>query len=246
MCSLNWREFDDHIGLVFTRDEAVNRAKAIPPQRFSKAGVEYLMPIDPVGQGSWIAMNNAGFVVFVLNDYQGQIKPHSHKLKSRGQLIKLLAECNTMSAIKQVVEAWPLERSQPFVLGVLHTEETLRGMVHYSGSETVLEWQELPQQLYSSGDPEVEDIVRARKDYVGQQHINDLEGLIALHQSHKPYVNDEYIYSLCMHREVAESQSLTVVRLSEGDAEMSYYAGSPCQIKPANKVVKSVSCSHRL
>lgn len=246
MCSLNWREFDDHIGLVFTRDEAIHRPKALPPQRFSKAGVEYLMPVDPVGQGSWIAVNNAGFTVFLLNDYQGVLKPNSSDLQSRGQLIRAVAQCNTIEAIKGVVEAWSLERSQPFVLGVLHQDKQRRGMVHYSGTETQLVWQPLPQQLYSSGDPEVNDIIRARTAYVDQQQVGSLEDLIRLHQSHKPLVNDDFIYSLCMHREVAESQSITVVSMTKGEVEMRYFAGSPCQLEPANWITKQISCSHRL
>lgn len=246
MCSLNWREFENSIGLVFTRDEAVNRAKAIPPQRFSKAGVEYVMPVDPSGQGSWIAVNSAGFVVFLLNDYQGRLKPQSPELKSRGQLVKAVAECASFAAIKKVVEGWPLAYSQPFVLGVLHQNENYRAMVHYSGLELQLTWQPLPQQLYSSGDPEVADIIKARTAFVDQQRVVNLQDLISLHQSHQPYVNDNYIYSLCMHREVAESQSLTAVRLLGAEIEMSYFAGSPCQIKPANAVTKQVSCSLRL
>lgn len=241
MCSLNWRKLDNKIILAFNRDESVERVEALPPQRFSKNGVEYVMPVDPQGQGSWIAMNNKGLVFFLLNDYQGRLKDNSDSLISRGKLIQTLATCPSIEKVNETVTQWPLEQSQPFVLGILSLDSRHSKMFHYDGITEVLSPQPLPNQLYSSGDPNVEAIIKHRTEYVDQKNINSMQDLMALHQQHEPYIDDGYIYSLCMHRPEAESQSMTLIEVTRSEMVMEYYAGAPCKATLENKVRKVIT-----
>ncbi len=240
MCSLNWRRVDNKIILAFNRDESVLRPAALPPQRLNKNGVEYVMPIDPQGQGSWIAMNRSGFACFVLNDYQGQLKPQSETLVSRGKLIEFLAQCRSFDQMTQVIQSWPLEQSQPFYLGILSLTQLVAQLVHYDGVVTKLTSQPLPNQLYSSGDPDVRDIIVKRTEYVSNQVIQSKQDLFKLHQQHQPYINEGLVYSLCMHRPEAKSQSMTLIEMNESGMQMDYYAGSPCQARFENKETKQI------
>lgn len=235
VCSLNWRNFSDNITLVFTRDESVQRVKALPPVRFSKAGVEYVMPVDPAGQGSWIASNNKGFVFFLLNDYQGALKPQSMSLNSRGQLVRQLAECSSLVEVKKTVENWELSQSQPFYLGIISQAQSVSMLYHYDGRMVTLTPQPLPEQLYSSGDPDVANIILQRTAFVDEQVINTPDDLVLLHQQHKPSIDNKRVFSLCMHRPEAESQSLTVIQLYKHQTKLTYYADSPCKASQHNQ-----------
>ncbi len=240
MCSVNWRQWlikgEPRIGLVFNRDESVIRPEALPPQRFSKQGVEFLMPVDPVGRGSWIALNNQGWIFFLLNDYQGQLKPITDDLHSRGDLIRQLATCRSFKAIKTVIKQWPIDRSQPFFLGCLSFKE--QAFWHYDGNSQTIVQRDLPNQWYSSGHPKVDQIISARKSVVKKIPVNSLDALIELHRSHQPDVDGDKTFSFCMHREEARTQSMTVIELSRNEAKMSYWPGQPCEINPAQVITK--------
>ena len=49
--------------LAFNRDEARSRAAATPPRRGYYGDREALLPIDPAGRGTWIAVNDAGLAM---------------------------------------------------------------------------------------------------------------------------------------------------------------------------------------
>jgi hypothetical protein len=245
MCSVNWRQFGDTIGIVFNRDESVLRTPALPPQRFAKGGVEFVMPIDPDGGGSWITMNSAGLVLFILNDYQGVMKPPSSDLVSRGLLLKSLASCSDLAEVEGVLQQWPLSRSQPFYLGCISNEQQL--MWHFDGKPNNFSKvaRLLPNQWYSSGHPEAAEIYAARQAYVDEQEatLRTLDELITLHQSHYPHVHNDRAYSLCMHRPEARSQSLTSISLGHSEVEMTHWQGQPCEMKANEVAVKSLVLS---
>jgi len=237
MCSLNWRKFNDRLSLVFTRDESVLRAPSLPPQRFAKGGIEYLMPVDPVGGGSWISANSAGFIFCLLNDYQGQLKSAQTKLISRGQLIKQLSECKSMEQVQHVIKCWLYEHSQPFYL--LALSNTSQTIWHFDGIRAITN-QPAPEQVYSSGHPDVESIQSLRAKYVKGSNPKTISDLIRLHQSHQPVVGSDLAYSLCMHREEACSQSLTVIELATGEVNMRYWQGQPCEANLDKPIAKSL------
>ncbi|MDA8621135.1 NRDE family protein [Psychrosphaera sp.] len=238
MCSLNWRNFNTSIGLVFTRDESVLRAKALPPQRFSKAGVEYLMPVDPVGKGSWIAANNKGIVFCLLNDYQGKVKPVSVQLVSRGLLIQKLAESSSQSEIDSTLRNWPLKHSQPFYLSIISLNS--QRLWHYDGTH-LSSSQSSPEQLYSSGHPEVQSIKRLRTEFANRQVINSLSDIVNLHRSHEPLMMNDRAYSFCMHRQEACSQSMTVIEITPKSVEVKYWPGQPCEANLAKPISKTLA-----
>lgn len=233
MCSLNWHPFSDHLGIAFNRDESVKRSKALPPSHYQHDGINYLMPKDPDGQGSWIAANDRGFVVMLLNDYQGQLKPKEAQLISRGQLVKGVVECATWQQVEALVDAWPLKNSQPFQLAVITKTKHL--FWHYDGLKQSIEATELPKGVYSSGHPDVAQIIAARVAYIQNATIERDEDLIAIHRSHKPEndkpidAEDKLAHAFCMHRPEAKTQSLSYLRLFEDRVEFEYWPGQPCE-----------------
>ena len=123
MCTASWLLEPTGYQVFFNRDEQKGRAKALPPQQFSAVGdVSFLMPVDPVGQGSWIATNEFGLTLCLLNYYQGQTP--SGELISRGQLVKSFAHYSSAEQLIQDFEKLSYQHFAPFTLVIFDSELT--------------------------------------------------------------------------------------------------------------------------
>lgn len=231
MCSFSWREIERGLCLAFNRDEANTRAKAVPPKAFEQAGIKYLMPIDPDAGGSWICVNQAGFAFALLNNYQGQLKPVQTPLQSRGSIIKAMALCDSFAKIEQCLNALDLTQFQPFTLVLL--SEHHKWLWQYDGMSQQLQIQPLPQHYFSSAHPLAEQVLSERFEYASQASLNSEQDLIKLHKSHWPNNKNvqevDKTFSICMHHERGQTQSLTLITLSNDTAKMTYWDGQPCQ-----------------
>ncbi|MGJ8677817.1 MAG: NRDE family protein [Akkermansiaceae bacterium] len=111
--------------VFFNRDEMKTRPVAAVPERFvTGSGLSYLAPIDPGGGGSWLAVNDTGLVVALLNRWHEQ--PRSSGVKySRGKLvIKLAAEFSVRKAAAALSEM-DLLGYLPFTIVFLDREKEL-------------------------------------------------------------------------------------------------------------------------
>ncbi|MFT5807763.1 MAG: hypothetical protein ACI9LG_002056 [Moritella dasanensis] len=122
MCTVSWLLANDGYQVFFNRDEQKGRALAHSPKYFNDVGVKYLMPVDPVGGGSWIAMNQAGLSICLLNYYQQ--KPPGKKLISRGLLVKSLVSNTSLTKIRSALKTLPLQRYAAFTLLVFPSHLT--------------------------------------------------------------------------------------------------------------------------
>lgn len=124
MCTVSWLLANDGYQVFFNRDEQKGRALAHAPKYFNDLGVKYLMPVDPVGGGSWIAMNQAGLSICLLNYYQQ--KPAGKKLISRGLLVKSLVSNTSLTKIRSALNKLPLQRYAAFTLLVFPSHLTAK------------------------------------------------------------------------------------------------------------------------
>jgi hypothetical protein len=99
MCTVTVVPTPGAVRLACNRDERRTRPVALPPQvrRFGRRWVVY--PIDPVGGGTWVAVNDAGLAMTLLNINSGSrvSKKKTHTL-SRGSIIPGLLHCDTLDA----------------------------------------------------------------------------------------------------------------------------------------------------
>jgi len=248
MCSLSWRRFNDGLSLAFTRDESVLRPAAELPRVFIDEGIKYIMPRDPAGNGSWIAVNDTGLVIALLNDYQGVLKPPGVHLNSRGLLVRQLATCRTLEDVNNVIADWSLPFSQPFQLAVFFKDEEL--LWHYDGKANSISARPLSFHLFSSGHPDASAIIAARQAWVQRLNLDTESKLLALHRAHQPQrpltgntSKEDRAYSFCMHREEARSQSLTLIRVTEGKVMMRYWNGQPCETDHFEEVELQVAAT---
>jgi hypothetical protein len=86
------------VRLAFNRDEQRTRAPGRPPTRRRFGTRETILPIDPISGGTWLAVNDAGLALAVLNSHPPAAKRERTPRRSRGELIPVLLECNTPAA----------------------------------------------------------------------------------------------------------------------------------------------------
>ncbi len=223
MCTVSWLYGAGGYELLMNRDELRRRSWAVAPRRFERQGVAYLAPEDGDAGGTWIAVNELGMTVALLNRYPDR----GGVFVSRGLLTKELA---TSTSVEEAVERLT-ERGhdalnyRPFTLLLLEPES----------EPTVLLWDgELLAQVTeavapplssSSLHPQEVAPVRRRlwRRLVGEAPSSSV--LVGFHRSHEP---ERGAYSPCMHRDDARTVSLTHVRVTPAAVAVSYADGPPC------------------
>jgi len=112
MCTLTYRLTEVGYELFFNRDEQRTRAQAIPPK--VNSDLNAIFPVDPIGQGTWLATHQHGLSLALLNYYQAEKKVLSGEFVSRGEIILKLLKAP--DRIVETLRALPLHRYQAFQL----------------------------------------------------------------------------------------------------------------------------------
>jgi len=247
MCTLSWFFGKNSTHVFFNRDEQKSRAIAEPPHVVSINQVDRLMPIDPVGGGSWLAVNEYGWSFALLNFYQGRFP--KGKLISRGDIIRGVSELNSFVDIVKFFDGLTLTKYAPFSLvcfapcGISasdippHQNESTQAatMLRWTGSVLQVVAQQSP--LFSSA-VMFDDVVLSRtkqaERYIAGL-IDERERIdkhIALHCSHEPEASAQ---SICMHRDDAHTVSFSHIEVARDKVIFSYVNGSPCSVKTPTK-----------
>jgi hypothetical protein len=90
MCTVTVVPYDAGVRVVCNRDERRSRPQALPPRVHRVAGRLAAFPIDPVGGGTWIGVNDAGLIVALLNRNGGAPGAVPHPKRSRGLIARRL------------------------------------------------------------------------------------------------------------------------------------------------------------
>lgn len=225
MCSLTWLATAGGYELLFNRDELHTRAPSLPPRAVERGGVRWLAPVDPEGGGTWIAANDRGLTVAVLN---GALQPRPAAPASRGLLVDALAGEVALADVARTLGRADLQRFAPFTLVVVEVGSARSAT--WDGRD--LAWRALAEVdlplSSSSSDPEG---ARANRRGVwaalrSGQPVLDLELLERYHRSHEP---EPSARSVCMHRADAQTVSFTRVRVTPVRVEMGHAGAAPCR-----------------
>ena len=89
MCTVTWiRPLEaEGYDLLFNRDESLTRGPELGPEPSRQGGTTFLAPRDSDQGGTWLAVNDHGLTVCLLNGYvpsRGQAPP---SWRSRGLLV---------------------------------------------------------------------------------------------------------------------------------------------------------------
>lgn len=226
MCTVSWLLKDDGYQVFFNRDEQKSRAQAVPPTPFCHQGVEYLMPVDPDGGGSWIATNEHGQSICLLNYYQGNVP--KGVLTSRGLLVKSLAAFQNYAQVDEYLQSIDLKSFAPFSLLIFEPDltrhhSTVKG-VCWTGQSLVY-IRPNPPLISSSVDYQKAFELRSECYQAYTSTHANVDQLLEFHASHIPSKGH---LSTCMHRKDAHTVSFTHILVTSSEKGMSYHPGSPC------------------
>ncbi len=230
MCTISWFFHDRGYELFFNRDESLERESAQTPKVFEKS-LRFIMPIDPLGGGTWLAVNEYGLSCALLNFYQGQLP--KGRLLSRGKIVAKLIECSSLAEIESQFCEFDLQRYTPFSLLVFcrqNGSDTRVPMFRWTGKH--LERDEQASPLISSAF-DFERVALARqKAFVGMKNYlssTEIATGIGRHRNlHASHIPSASAYSICMHRSDAKTMSFSHVSVDGGLATFRYTDGPPC------------------
>jgi len=227
MCTVSFAPTQRGFIVAMNRDEKRARVAALLPQVGQFEQTRVILPREPNG-GTWIAVNDAGICLALINWHRIKREPASNVL-SRGEVILRLIHSSSSNEIIEGIASLPLNELRPFRLIAILPYE--RDLTEWQWDLRELEprshpWS--PKHWFSSGYDELK--AEAERQHVCQtldaSEVADLTSLRRLHQSHLP---ERGPFSICMHRSDAKTVSYTEVILEKGGVTMRYQPGSPCK-----------------
>lgn len=235
MCTLTWLAEERGYRVFFNRDERRTRKLALAPRLAVRAGVQFLAPIDAESGGTWIAVNEHGLTLALLNGYRHMRDPSAPPPQgavSRGLLVSESIDCTSARDVEARVRARDLARFQPFLLLAFEPGLAPR-LCEWDGR--ALGVRELTDRdrpmCSSSSDPAGADRARAELFAQWRAESRELDAAL-LERFHASHLPERGALSPCMHRADAETVSFTHIAVGEQAIELHYRPGAPCQGAP--------------
>lgn len=222
MCTASWLIGADGYDLLFNRDELRTRPVALPPLRGERDGMRYLAPIDPLGGGTWIAANERGLCLFLLNRRPDR-EPRAPQ-QSRGLIPLALIDATEIGEVGRRAEALGLDRYRPFTLGAIAP----------GGPPAVFAWTGEAFEAADARPPLVsssvgdESLFAERRATYPKEPLS-LRKLLAYQRGHG---SGPSAASVCMHREDARTVSFSRVRVTGAQIRLGYAPDPPCERAP--------------
>jgi hypothetical protein len=227
MCTVSFLPTRTGFMLAMNRDERKSRPRGVAPRRHQMESRTALHPCEP-GGGTWIGVNDAGLTLALINWYSKPQRDLALCL-SRGIVIPHLLAGADLAGVGYLFADIPLSRLNPFRLIAASMAD--RAVREWRWDGTVLKsrrhgWTR--NHWFSSGHDEAVAIrKRANVMRVAAECAPAVTPawLRKLHRSHQP---ERDAFSVCMHRDDAETVSYTEILATGRRAEMRYSARSPC------------------
>ncbi|HEU5153712.1 MAG TPA: NRDE family protein [Gemmatimonadales bacterium] len=225
MCTLSWLPVHGGYGLFFNRDESRLRGPEVPAGVHRWDSVALVAPLDSDQGGTWIAANEFGVTVAVLNRY-GPEMVRTVAQTSRGQLVRSLATSPSPELVRRRLRSSMLSEYQPFTIATTAPDSPVY-LLAWDGQSLDDRSVELPGLVaISSGfSPEAEAARRAALSQIQAGGALTTEVLEAFHRSHLPVRGP---LSPCMHRPEAETRSFCRVDVTHDAVEIRHVLGPPC------------------
>ena len=209
MCTVSWAYTRAGYELYCNRDDKKTRSKAKPPELRNSEGVAYISPTDTQAGGTWIAVNEYGIALCLLN---GPSDARSYD-SSRGGIIPAVMGARDRTDAVARLRTMQLSMYAPFTLAVLSRDAApavIRNFGENAGAGMPL--------ISSSLDLPTVETMRRRA-------FASAASLLQFHASHD---NGPSAYSPCMHRPDAETVSFSHIVVAANHVHFSYTPHAPC------------------
>jgi len=207
------------------RDEQKSRPRALPPRRRKTGAQASLYPSENSG-GTWIGINDAGLALALINWYA---KPQRDRslCRSRGIVIPQLLAAKDPKDLAHRLKKLPLSELNPFrLIAVCARTQNIEEWRWDGKSLTSKRFSWKRHHWFSSGYDEA--LVNRRRKPLVREMAETPAAIRKLHRAHEP---ERGPFSICMHRDVAETVSYTEIAVTKRKARLRYVAGAPCTKK---------------
>ncbi len=228
MCTVSWLHQNDGYALLCNRDEKKSRLLATPPELRAASGVQYLAPVDGNHGGTWIAVNEFGMTLCLLNG-----KPRPAGSRSRGLLLPEWIGHSDADAVRGAFMHADLSAYSPFTAVALESGRPALVLRWDGAKRSSLDDGEACMPLTSSSFDAAGAQVHRRMEFrrlLAQTGRLDSQLLNLFHASHGNALGP---LSACMHREDAETVSFTRVIVDTQCVRMDYSPSAPCKRTPS-------------
>jgi hypothetical protein len=217
---------DGGFRLAFNRDESRSRAAALPPERRRFGDRSAILPIDPPSDGTWIAVNDAGLVLALLNANPVP-RPERRGTRSRGMLIPDLLPSASLDDVVTRMAKLTAGEFPPFRL-VAIAESRIADWksngfrITQTGPGPIV----APLMFTSSGLGD-ELVEGPRRGLFETMFFDGSDRRARQDKFHRHTWPDQPHLSVCMSRADARTVSLTVAEWDEHNAWMTYTPDAP-------------------
>lgn len=224
MCTVSWLHQPDGYTLLCNRDEKKSRLPAAPPILRASRSTQFLAPTDSNHGGTWIATNEFGMTLCLLNG-----KPRPVGSRSRGLLLPewiLLADA---ASVLGAFTRADLSVYSPFTAVALEPGRPALILRWDGAKRSSLDDGEACMPLTSSSFDAAGARVHRRMEFrrlLAQTGRLDNQLLDLFHRSHGNALGP---LTACMHREDAETVSFTRVIVDAQSVRMDYSPSAPCK-----------------
>jgi hypothetical protein len=232
MCTVSWIHHAEGYHLLCNRDEQRTRGIAAAPAMFGRAGTRFIAPTDVDYGGTWIAVNEHGLGLCLLNAGR---RERAGQGRSRGFVIPELIRVRSAGECAFTLGQFDLAPFAPFTLLMLEP----------GGQATIAAWDgrtlaternadRRAPLVSSSFDPE--GVRRSRiREYL-RQTTGDAASLYRFHTNHGAGGAGNP-YSTCMHRPDAETVSFSWVVVNRDQVRFLYVPAAPCRCVPGERSI---------
>jgi hypothetical protein len=234
MCTLTIVTGNDEYIMAMNRDEKIARGAGLPPEIHEVDGTRAVYPSDGNG-GTWVATNEYGVALALLNWNAIGMRSRDDKRRSRGRVIPALIDSRSLSDLHEVFGASNFTGMMPFrLVGVFPSEEEIWEWRWHSAQLEcqVHEWESRHWFSSSLSDERAESLRGAACRTA--RHESDAGSPRWLRRLQASHADGPGPFSLCVHREDVKTLSYTEVMLNSGSVRMCHFLGSPCTMKPAD------------
>ena len=243
MCTMTWFVNEDGYDLFFNRDERLTRSRALLPtiqaHESSEEKLSYISPTDADAGGTWIATNELGITVCLLNHYQfEQIETYKNWI-SRGEIVRTFSAITELAQAEVMFKRMNLDDYRAFRMFIIEPRGENRLMVWDGHAARIERNVTMPK---SSSSVDAKYVKALRKQLFVDLNLDEsksADDYIQYHSSHQPSRSKD---SVCMHRDDAQTVSLSHVRVNAVQIAFRYADGSPCEVELSEPVCLPMRC----
>jgi len=236
---LTWHDKPDGYAVFFNRDERRARKPGLPPAMRRTGNTRFLSPLDGNCGGTWIAVNQHGLTVCLLNGFpaNGLDADAGGEYTTRGSIPLTAIECASSAEVARTLRARSLGSFRPFVLVTFEPGE--QGLTaRWSGADLEID-DGRPQRPPLVSSSFFTEEVRHSRVAVFESLRHERSGddpselHLEFHRSHRP---ERGPHSPCMHRADASTVSFSHIEVDAAQVRFHYTGDSPCRGLPGSPV----------